>query len=387
MNEQLTNPLPRARLIALIIGLLGIAGCAIGWLIEPRQFFLSYLAAVLVWLGVSLGAIAWLMIHFLTGGKWGYPVRRFLEAAARMLLPLLVLFIPIFFGLRALYPWMDPARVAASAVLQHKQSYLNTPGYIIRAVVFFAIWIVIAFLLTKWSREQDATHSPAPMKKLRVLSGPALVFYPLTGTIVFVDWIMSIESNWYSTMFPILICIGQMLSALVFVIVLLAWLAPRTSLARITGPENFHHLGSLLLAFTMMWAYLAFSQFLIIWSGDLPHEISWYLHRIAGGWRWMILFIVVFHFFVPFFLLLSRNTKRSVAALTVIAAVIFLAHIVDVWWLVIPSFYPHGLHLSWLDPIAVLAVGGIWGWFFLGQVQRTSLIPLNDPRFAVTTKS
>lgn len=377
----------RARGVSLVVGLLGSVGCVIGWIFQPSQFYISYLVGVLVWLGVSLGALAWLMIHFLTGGKWGYPVRRFCEAAGRMLPLLLILFVPVFFGLRTLYPWMDPARVAASDVLQHKQSYLNAPGFIVRALVFFVIWIVIAFLLTRWSREQDATHSPAPMKKLRVLSGPALVFYPLTGTIVFIDWIMSLETNWYSTMFPILICIGQMLSALVFVILLLAWLAPRTALADITGPENFHHLGSLLIAFTMMWAYLAFSQFLIIWSGDLPHEISWYLHRIAGGWRWIVIFIFLFHFLVPFFLLLSRQNKKRVALLTTIAAVIFVAHVVDVWWLVTPSFYPHGLHLSWLDPVAVLCVGGLWGWFFLGEVQRTALIPLNDPRFALTTKS
>ena len=180
-------------------------------------------------------------------------------------------------------------------------------------------------MLRNWSRQQDTTHDLTPTIKLRRLSGPALVLYPITATFAYVDWIMSLEADWYSTMFPILICIGQMLSALVFMIMLLAWLAPRTPLAQITSQENFHHLGSLLLAFTMMWTYMAFAQFLIIWSGDLPHEIGWYLHRSGDGWGNVVIFIFVFQFLVPFFPSLSRKTKRSVIALTSIAVVFFIA--------------------------------------------------------------
>ena len=280
---------------------------------------------------------------------------------------------------------MNPAIVAASDVLEKKRAYLNAPGFVIRTAVFFLIWIWVVHLLRKWSREQDTTHSPEPMKKLRKLSGPGLVFYPLTATIVYVDWIMSLEKDWYSTMFPILICIGQMLSALAFMIILLAWLAPRTSLSKITGTENFHHLGSLLLAFTMMWAYMAFGQLLIIWSGDLPHEISWYLHRIGGGWRWIVVAIFLFHFLIPFFLLLSRKTKRSVVRLTIVAAFVFAAHILDVGWLVTPTFFPTGIHISWLDFAAILGVGGIWGTLLTIRLGAESLIPMNDPRFAVAT--
>ncbi len=285
--------------------------CLVGWLLDPRQFFISYLFAELVWLGVALGCMAFLMIHYLTGGKWGWPVRRFFEAAAKTLPLVGLLFIPICFGIHYLYPWAMPARVAADKILQHKHPYLSVPFFTARAVIAFAIWSWMAYLLNKWSREQDATRDPAPMKRLRKLSGPGLVIYPLTITFVFVDWVMSLEPDWFSTIFPILICIGQMLSGLAFVILLLAWIGPRTSLSEIIGKENFHHLGSLLLAFTMLWAYMAFSQLLVIWSGNLPHEISWYLHRIAGGWRWVLVFLVLFHFFGPFFLLLSRQMKRT----------------------------------------------------------------------------
>ncbi len=370
---------------ALVVGAACLLLCLLGWFFNPRQFFISYLFAELVWVGVALGCMAFLMIHYLTGGTWGWPVRRFFEAAARTLPVLGLLFIPIFFGVHLLYPWAMPARVAASQGLQQKQFYLSLPFFIVRAFIAFAIWSLLAFLLSKWSVEQDATRDPAPMKRLRTLSGPGLVIYPLTITVVFVDWVMSLEADWFSTMFPILICIGQMLSGLAFVILLLAWLGPRTSLSEIIGKENFHHLGSLLLAFTMLWAYMSFSQLLVIWSGDLPHEISWYLHRIAGGWRWVLTFLVLFHFFGPFFLLLSRQMKQTRLALATIAGAMFVAHVVDVWWMVAPSFYPHGLYVSWMDVTAPLGIGGIWLAVFARNLAAQPLVPMNDPRFAVAT--
>jgi hypothetical protein len=379
-----TDQITRMRTIALAIGIVGFIGCVIGWVISPHQFFVSYLMSFLVWFGLSAGSLLWLMIHYLTGGRWGNPLRRFLEAAAETLSLLVLFFVPILFGLRELYPWTNPAALAASDVLRHKHLYLNAPGFVVRAAIFFALWIWIANLFRKWSHQQDTRSDFKPIQKLRKLSGPGLIVYPVTATFVYVDWIMSLEADWYSTMFPILICIGQMLGALAFMIVLLAWLAPVTSLASVTSRENFHHLGSLLLAFTMMWAYLAFAQFLIIWSGDLPHEISWYLHRSRGGWGGIVMLLFLFHFLVPFFLLLSRKAKRSVAALTSIAAVLFVAHVVDIWWMVTPSFHP-AIHLGWLDLAAFLGIGGIWFATFSWFLTARSLLPLNDPRFAVAT--
>jgi hypothetical protein len=385
MNGELETLVGARSRLALGVGIVCLLLCLLGWFLEPRQFFISYLFAELIWLGVALGCMAFLMIHYLTGGKWGWPVRRMFEAAARTLPLVGLLFIPIFFGIHQLYPWATPARVAADHVLQHKQPYMSPPFFIVRAILFFCIWIWLAHLLDKWSRAQDATRDPAPMKRLRKLSGPGLVIYPLTITVTFVDWVMSLEPDWFSTIFPILICIGQMLSGLAFVILLLAWLGPRSSLSEIIGKENFHHLGSLLLAFTMLWAYMAFSQLLVIWSGDLPHEISWYLHRIAGGWRWVVVFLFLFHFFGPFFLLLSRQMKKTRRALAAIAAIMFGAHVIDVWWMITPTFYPHGLHISWLDFTALLGVGGVWFFFFIRNLESKPLVPMNDPRFAMAT--
>jgi hypothetical protein len=372
-------------LLGLGVGLIGLLLCTLGWFVSPRAFFIGYLCAELVFLGVALGCMAFLMIHYLTGGKWGWPVRRFFEAAAATLPLLALLFIPILCGIRDLYPWAISGQVTADKVLQHRQAYLNPQFFIARTVIVFGIWIWIAHLLNRWSSAQDVSRDPAPTKRLRKLSGPGLVIYPLTITVAFVDWVMSLEADWYSTIFPILICIGQMLSGLAFVILLLRWLGPRSALADIVSRENFHHLGSLLLAFTMLWAYMAFSQLLIIWSGDLPHEISWYLHRIDGSWRWVAIFLVLFHFFGPFFLLLSRMNKRSPTALAAIAGVMFAAHVVDVWWMVAPTFYPAGIHVTWVDAAALLGVGGVWFFVFTHNLGTRQLLPVNDPRFALAT--
>jgi hypothetical protein len=382
MTSNTSVQVARMRTIAFLIAMIGIIGCVIGWIFSPHQFFVSYLTSFLVWFGLSAGSLLWLMIHYLTGGRWGNPLRRLLEAAAETLSLLVLLFVPILFGLRELYPWMNSAALAANEVLRHKHLYLNPPGFIVRAAIFFALWIWIANLFRNWSHQQDTRSDFQPTQKLRKLSGPGLILYPITATFVYVDWIMSLEADWYSTLFPILICIGQMLGALAFMTVLLAWLAPVTSLASITSRENFRHLGSLLLAFTMMWAYLAFAQFLIVWSGDLPHEISWYLHRSRGGWGWIVTVLFLFHFSVPFFLLLSRRTKGSVIALTCVAAALFVAHVFDIWWMVTPSFYAT-LHLSWLDLVAFLGIGGIWFATFSWFLTARPLLPINDPRFAV----
>jgi hypothetical protein len=332
----------------LTAGLLGAIGCICGWIFAPRDFFISYLFAELFFLGLSLGSLCLLMIHHLTAGYWGYGLRRFFESAVGNLPLLALLFVPIFFGLTTIYPWEQPALVAASEVLQKKAPYLNTLGFVVRAAIVFTIWVALGQRLLKLSAEQDVTVSVEPTKKLRRLSGPGLVIYPISMTFAAVDWIMSLETNWYSTMFPVLICIGQVLNALTFTILLLSAAARSRQLEPLASEETFHKLGNLLLAFTMMWAYLAFSQLLIIWSGNLPHEISWYLHRISDGWRWVAVFIFLFHFLVPFFLLLSRPVKKRRRVLAWVAGCIFFAHIVAIWWTVAPSLFQSHFYISWL---------------------------------------
>jgi hypothetical protein len=372
------------RMISLGVGVAGLTASVVGWIVNPRAFFVAYLFAIVFFVGLSLGALGFLMMHHLTGGFWGYGVRRFLEAAIANLPLMGLMFVPIFFGLHYLYGWTNPAAVAASEVLQKKIGYLTMPGFIVRTIVNFAIWIVMAHFLLKWSAEQDVTVSVEPTRKMRTLSGPGLVIYPLSMTVASVDWLMSLEPFWYSTMFPVLICIGQMLSALAFVILLLADAARSAELGPLTGEDSFHKLGNLLLAFTMLWAYLAFGQLLIIWSGNLPDEIRWYLHRVNDGWRYVAGFIALFQFFLPFFLLLMRPIKKRRKLLARVAVCVFLSHIVTVWWTVAPSFHSEHLYVDWLAFAALLGVAGIWFAAFLWNLERRSLVPLNDPRFALS---
>jgi hypothetical protein len=373
----------RVRNISFVIGLIGLAGCVIGWIVSRRDFFVAYLFGEVLFVGLSLGSLGVLMIHHLTGGYWGYGVRRFLEAAVGNL-PLLALsFLPIFFGLSQLYPWRHPDIIAAHELLQKKQGYLNTSGFIVRTTFVFAIWIIISRLLLKWSAEQDVTVSVEPTRKMRTLSGPGLVIYPITMTFAAVDWVMSMEPDWYSTMFPVLICVGQILGALSLMILLFSAAARLSPFRALASEDNFHKMGNLLLAFVMMWAYLAFGQFLIIWSGNLPPEISWYLHRIAGGWRWVAGFIALFQFFVPFFLLLMRPVKKKRHVLAMVAACVLISHIVTIWWTIAPSVYTTNLHVSWLTLAAFIGVGGLWSAAFLWNLEKRRLVPLNDPRFAL----
>jgi hypothetical protein len=387
MNESIHDQLNRLQRLGLLAGGAGLLLCGLGMSVNPRQFFVSYLCGFTFWLGLSLGCLGVAMIHHLTGGRWGFMTRRFLEAGF-MTLPLLAaLFVPLLFGLRELYPWARPDAVAASEMLRHKQIYLNVPGFIGRAGFFFAVWIAMAFLLRKWSGQQDASPDPRPTIRMRTLSGPGMVVYPLTATFAFVDWVMSIEPAWHSTMFLVIVLIGQILSAFAWVTLLLAWFREQAPFREAVTPRHFHDLGNLLLAFVVFWTYVSFGQFLIIYSGNLPHEIDWYLHRIGGDWKWVVGGLALFHFLVPFFLLLFRGVKRNVPRLAAIAALIFGVHVAAVYWLIAPTFHPEGIRVHWLDAAAFVGLGGLWLAGFAASLKRRALLAVNDPRIEFPTAS
>ena len=347
--------------------------------LEPEQFFFSYLYGYLFWLGLSLGCFMVAMIHQLTGGRWGYPTRRFLEAGYLVLPLMLVLLIPVLLGLHELYPWARPAEVAAEKALRERHVYLNAWAYTARQVFFLLVWIWMAWCLRKWSLQQDTTADAAPTRKARALSGPGLVIYSLLGTFAYVDWIMSLENDWYSTMFAVIVLIGQILTAFAFVIVLLTLFRHEPPIAQALTRTHYHHLGNLLLTFVLFWTYVSFGQLLIIYSGDLPQELEWYLHRIAGSWKWVIAVIGLFHFFLPFFLLLFRTVKKNIGSLTTLAALLFVAHLVDTYWLVMPTLTREAWpSVGWISPRrSGLAASG-WPISCRGSKQR-ALLPPHDP--------
>jgi hypothetical protein len=367
-----------------MIGVGGAALCLVGFFLYPVPFFRAYLLAYLFWLGIALGCLALLMVQHLIRGVWGAVIQRLLEAGSRTLPLMALLFVPLLFGLKSLYIWVQPEVLAGDELLQHKSAYLNVSFFVLRLVVYAVAWSSLAYLLNRWSFQHDRIEdwaSGRPLRRrLQLLSGPGLVVYGLTVTFASIDWMMSLEPHWFSTIYGFVWIVGQVLTALAFAVVALALLADFEPFAGVVKPSHFHDLGNLLLTFVMLWAYIAFSQFLIIWSGNLSEEIPWYVHRIQGGWQWVGLLLLVFHFVLPFLLLLARFTKRNQSMLAPLAGLLIVMQWVDLFWLVMPAFHPSRLYLHWLDGVIPLGMGGLWIAVFLGYLKGRALLPQHDSR-------
>ncbi|PWT88862.1 MAG: hypothetical protein C5B54_09905 [Acidobacteria bacterium] len=378
MNEEPLN-VRRIQRWCIRIGILFSALAAIFLFVNRAQFFVSYLFAFSFWIGLTLGSLGILMVHKLTGGLWGAVIRRILEAAIRTLPVILLFFIPLLFGLKDLYQWSRPELVHASVMLQKKQPYLNPTFFVIRAVIYFAVWFVLFRFLDRWSLQQEETRAPEYGRKMEGVSGPGLILYGLTMTFASIDWFMSLRPDWYSTIYGLLICTGQMLTGFAFSILVLFLLQRYEPVNKIVESEQFHDLGNLLLTFVMLWAYLAFSQLLIIWSGDLPEEISWYTDRLHS-WVWVGLFLVIFHFALPFVTLLLRVIKKTPAYLAIIASAILIVRWVDLYWMIAPDIHANiSVHLA--DFLLPIALGAFWLYRFLSTLSDRPLIATHDPNF------
>lgn len=369
---------------ALMVGVGALALSVVGWFLDPAQFYRSWLLAYLFWIAIPLGSFGFVCLHNMSGGAWGFVIRRILESAAATMPWVAVFFVPVVLGMEHLYPWANPEYVAADPILQHKTPYLNVPFFLLRAAVYFAAWIGASALIVNYSRRQDKGEAPREnlTRRMQLISGAGLPLYALTVSFATIDWGMTLEPHWFSTVYGMIFVAGQGLTTLAFAIFVLARLRDEPPLSDKVRPGHFGDLASLTFAFVMLWAYLAFSQYLIIWSGNLPEEISWYLHRSHGGWQFVGPALMAFHFALPFLLLLNRSRKRDPKALARVAVWILVARWVELYWVITPSFYSDSLHLHWLDITIWLGIGGLWVSFFLRQLTSWSLLPLNDPRLA-----
>ena len=347
--------------------------------INPTRFFQAYLVGWTFWTGISVGSLALLMLQHMTGGGWGFVIRRVLEAATRLIPIMAVLFIPVILGAHSIYEWTHQEVLDQHAVVKFKTPYLNLTFFIIRAVVYFAVWSALAFFLNRWSLAQDRTADNRYTKNMRVLSGPGMVALIFTVTFASVDWYMSLEPEWFSTIYGFIFVAAWALSALAFVIAVMATLTSEDPMKRVVAPLHFHDLGKLLLALVMLWSYFAFSQYLIIWSGNLPEEIGYYLERTHGIWGAIIIAIGILHFAAPFLFLLSRDLKRNPRRLVLVALLVIVMRMIDLVWMLEPAFHNHGWF--WVNIIALLGFGGLWLGLFAWQLNKRSLIPINDPQF------
>ena len=380
-SEALAPQLDSSRKKALICGVLFAALTVVGYFTDQGQFFQSYLLAFIYWVSLSLGCLLLLMIHHLAGGRWGFAIRRLLEAGTRTLVLMLVLGIPVLLGIHQLYEWSHEDVVAADEILQKKAVFLNSTSFVIRYFVYFLVWCTLAFLLNKWTAQQDATSETSPTRRMQVLSGPGVVLFVLFTTFAAIDWIMSLEPHWFSTIYAAIYIIGQLLLTWAFAILVGVRLSRHPPLSALLTNERLRDLGTFMLAFVMLWAYTSFSQFIIIWSGNLPEEITWYYARLQGGWQHVGYLLVAFHFALPLVLLVSSRLKARIEILTAIAGGMMVMRLVDLFWITSPAFHKTELTIHWMDLVIPIAMGGIWLSVFYGQLKKRSLVPLNDPRF------
>ena len=379
MHPPTTESLDRLQQRSLGVGAVALVACVVGAFFDPTQFFSAYLAAYVFCLGLCLGALVILMIYHLTGGAWGFLVRRILEASTRTLPVLAVLFIPVACGVSWLYPWAQPATVAADPSFQQKQIYLNVPFWIGRAVLYFVAWSVLAYLLNRWSRRQDETGDPRLRRRMRVVAAPGLVVYGVLFTFTAVDWIMSLEPGFHSTIFGPLSASCEFLSAYSFTLLVVVWLSGRPPVAEFVSVDVFRDLGNLLLTFLILWAYMVFFQFMLIWIADLRFEVIWYLPRARDGWEWVAWALFLFGLVVPFFALLMRDVKAHPANLAKVAGLLLFMQLVFAFYEVVPAFPTADIGRHWMDFLTPFGVGGLWLAYFLWELRRRPLLARNDP--------
>lgn len=384
LKERPEADLARLSSRGVLFGAVGILATAAGFFMVDRiQFFQSYLIAYMFWLGITLGSLGLLMVQYLSGGAWGMVARRVFEASTRTWPLMALLFIPIAMNLKVLYKWAKPEIVAADPLIQTKIAYLNPEFFYIRAVIYFVIWGALITVLNRWSLQQDQTapQEPGPLdRRFRLLSGPGLLLHVLCLTFMSVDWVMSLDPHFYSTIFGVLTLGGQGLSTMAFTILILQGLSNSKPISEIADAERFHDYGKLLLAFVMLWAYFNVSQLLIIWSANLPEEIPWYIERLGGHWKPWAVVVLVGHFMLPFVLLLSRDLKRHGRVLSRVALLVLVMRIIDFVWTIGPIFR-HDYTIHWLDFATVAAFAAPWLWFFFRNLGSRSLVPANDPYF------
>jgi hypothetical protein len=363
----------------LIAGAASLVLTLVGYFVDKEQFFHSYLVAYVFWVSLGLSGLFFTMLHHLTGAEWSVVIRRIFETLMMTLPVMAIFFIPVGLGLHDLYHWSHADVVAADPALLKKSAWLNTWFFIIRTAVYFGVWFLLARTLYKASLEQDGGHKESLALKMERVSAPGMVVFALSITFASFDWLMSLDAHWYSTIFGVYIFAGSWLALLALVTLIALWLREKKVLAEEITVEHYHDLGKLMFAFTVFWAYIAFSQYFLIWYGNIPEETVFYIQRWEGSWKAVSVLLVIGHFVIPFLALVTRAAKRNLTVLKAVGLWILFMHFVDLYWLVMPSLHHDGIHLSWMDVTAMVGIGGIFLWFFWTRFTSKAIVPIGDP--------
>ncbi|OLE46767.1 MAG: hypothetical protein AUG46_08470 [Acidobacteria bacterium 13_1_20CM_3_58_11] len=387
---QAPESVSRLQQRAYFVGGVALLVSIFGAVHAPELFFPSYLMSFLLILGLTVGSLGLLMLQHLTSGHWGIIIRRPLESATRALPLMVITFLPIaIFGMKYLYMghgegkgWLNAPATGEGALSDFQKTYLTASGFYTRAVIYFVIWLGLMFIFNVSSKQQDLNPQDRALRfRLKMLAGPGIILYVFVMTFASIDWAMSLSPHWASTIYGFLFVAGQLISSMSLMIAVVVLLARTEPFASVLQKRHLHDLGKLLLAFLMLWAYFDFSQLLIIWSGNQPEEISFYRTRLYSGWGVVAVIVLVFHFFVPFFLLLSQDVKRNAKVLPRIAIWLIFMRLVDLFWMTRPEFTSRAMP-TWLDVVLPLALGGLWLGFFAFNLKQCPLLPLGDPELA-----
>jgi hypothetical protein len=365
---------------ALAIGVIALASSVTGFANAAPRFYHAYLTAYIFWLTVGLGSLFLVMLHHLVAARWSIVLRRLIESLTMGFPLMAILFIPILFGMHDLYQWSQADAVAANHLLQHKQPFLNATFFTIRAVLYFAIWFILSFSLYRMSVAEDSGYDERRRLRMRRLSAGGMILFAFTSTFAAFDWLMSLDALWYSTIFGAYVFAGAVVAALCVILLLFLALRRKGILTDVVRTEHYNDLGKLIFAFMIFWAYMAFSQYFLIWYGNIPEETIWFAHRWVGSWKTVSLMLVYGHFVIPFMLLLPKTWKRNYTFLAAIAVWMLVAHWIDIFWLVLPSFHHEGAHLSWMDLTLTAGLGCLFIGVFWRIFTSKPMIPVGDPK-------
>ncbi len=382
--------------MALVLGVVGLVASIAGFFMDREQFFHSYLVAYCFWLGITLGGLFFTMLHHIVSADWSTVLRRITESIMMAMPVMAILFIPIAVGIHDLYHWSHADAVATDKLLQHKAGWLNTTGFLIRAFIYFAIWTTLAFLLYKASMDMDGGYKDEHRARMKAISAPGIFVFALSITFAAWDWVMSLDPHWYSTIFGVYFFAGSWWATLAFITQFALYLRSQNVLDKAITVEHYHDLGKLMFGFTVFWTYIGFSQFMLIWYGNIDEETLFYKHRWEHGWEYVSIFLIVGHFAIPFFTLMFRAVKRNPAILRVLTLWMLFMQVVDYFWLVMPSMGAHsaadaahahhGIGLSWMHLTTLAGIGGIFLWTFWTRLVSKPIVPIGDPRLEISLK-
>jgi hypothetical protein len=380
------SPWQGGRRLVTLSGAAGLAGLLVtlagGLLGDPRRALFAYLVAFAYWIGIAIGALLLLGALHASNARWSVVARRFIETVPSVIPIFIVLFVPIVLGMRHLYTWFDPHALTGelAKVVAHRRGWLNGTGFVLRAGIYFVVWIVVAVLLRGWSVRQDSAGGVTLSLWQRRLGTGSIPFVAFAMSFAAFDWMMSLDPRFYSTIYGVYWFAGSFVSAIAVVLVAAAATqADPAGFGHFLNVDHFHALGKLLLAFVAFWGYVAFSQFMLIWIANIPEEVPWYILRINGGWKWVGAFLAVFHFLVPFFTLLQKAVTRNPRRLAWVAAWILLVHWIDLYWVVMPNVSPGGPRPSILDLAAFVGVGGVAVAWTVLRMRGVAAVPVRDP--------